>query len=474
MPRASTCQHRILAVVAVGILFLTACSDSSEPVALRVNPTPTVFEEVVSSSGEIAAARARDPFFEISEAVNPDVPLLVGTTDADRTPVGDAMQLGGLATETIAGAAHLPGVCDGATARLVRSARDSDLPVSIKWMGCNDDQGSSDDAAQLLDEMLERDAFAIVPLVSLAFGDQAGLNDARVPYFGSGSQYCGIESGFAFSLSGAQTCPVLDVFGLTVASSGVVRAYARARGANEGLRIAHVVDGSPTGDELARIRLLEMQHVGAERVALDNSLGLFPSDDEFAALADSLTATEPDLILIEADQAEGLYRALRALAFSGDVVGTEYANPSLLQDDPDLHATVAGSFQVVQGIAVSGESGAWSRLREDAVANDVDPSTIGLGYVTGYVAMDMYLLALAEVDAPLSAESLHDLINSGWQYPGLDAVACRASWPIAHLAETPCSSMVQVLHPDDGFVRTALPLTEFDVLVAEVAQAEEE
>lgn len=439
--------------------------------SVRVSPTATTESpSLVASVADVERARAADPFFEVTGSVNPEIPALVGSTEQDRI-VDEVMKLGGLATESIDGEPLLPGICDGAAARIVRSGRNGELPVSVKWFGCNDDRGSIDGAAGLVGELRADDTFAIVPLASRAFFDEVALNEARIPYVGVGSQYCGVENSFGFSSVGATACPVLDVFGLTVASSGVIRAYLAATGKTAGVRVAHIVDDSPTGEELARVRLVEIEAAGVERVAIEADLGLFPTDEELAAAADRLLAEDPTVVLLELENSADLYTALRDAGFDGDLVGTQYGDPALLREDPRLHAVVAGSYQIVHGAAVVGSDGAWPKLRADAEANELDPSTIGLGYVYGYTSMDIFLAALDKVDGVPSAEALHDVINGGWMYTGLPEVSCRVPWPMAHLVDTPCSSVVKVLDREIGLVESVLPLTEFDVIARPVDEA---
>lgn len=456
-----------LGIAATLSLVAGACSGGDD-VSVRV--TPTVTEEtpsLVASVADVERAREADPYFEVTGAVNPDIPALAGSSGSDRV-VEDVLELGGLATETIDGEPFLPGICAGAAARIVRSGRNKELPVSVKWFGCNDDRGSIDGATTLVDELRAEDAFAIVPLASRAFFDELTLNEDRVPYVGVGSQYCGVENSFGFSAVGATACPVLDVFGLTVASSGVIRAYLDATGPTGSVRVAHIVDNSPTGEELARVRLVEIEAAGAERVAIEADLGLFPSDEELAAAASRLLAEDPTVVLLELENSADLYGALRDAGFDGDLVGTQYGDPALLAADPRLHAAVAGSYQVIQGVAVAGDGGAWPVLRADAEANGDDPADIGLGYVYGYVSMDIFLAALDRVSGVPSAEAVHDAINGGWMYPGLPEVSCRVPWPMAHLVDTPCASVVQVLDREAGTVAPMLSLTEFDVIARPV------
>jgi len=469
--RLPTAGRRGATALLIAALIATACS-GDEDLSVRVSPTATPESALlVASAADVERARAADPYFEITGAVNPEVPPLVGSGDQDRL-AGEVMKLGGLATETIDGEALLPGICDGAAARIVRAGRNEELPISAKWFGCNDDRGSIDGAAELVGELRADDVFAIVPLASRAFFDEIALNEARIPYIGVGSQYCGVESSFGFSSVGATACPVLDVFGLTVASSGVIRAYLEVNGEGAPVRVAHIVDNSPTGEELARVRLAEIEAVGAERVAIEADLGLFPSDEELAAAAERLIAADPTVVLLELENSEDLYPALRAAGFTGDLVGTQFGDPALLRSDARLHAAVAGSYQIIQGAAVAGDGGAWPALRADAEANGYDPTTIGLGYVYGYASMDIFLAALDVVEGPTSAEAVHDVINSGWTYPGLPAVSCRVLWPMAHLIDTPCSSMVLVLDREVGLVDPVLALTEFDVIARPVDEVD--
>ena len=74
------------------------------------------------------------------------------------------------------------------------------------------------------------------------------------------------------------------------------------------------------------------------------------------------------------------------------------------------------------------------------------------------------LAALADAPRPVTAESFHDHLNGGWEYPGIEGLVCGGWWPASHVLEYPCAGLARVSPLGEPLV-TVVPLTEFSVAV---------
>jgi len=422
-----------------------------------------------------------DPGFEsamfgaIEGLLSPRIPALRGLVANDGAPdlnrelaEGEPYRVGGLVTETIDSILIEPGICAGAEARLAGAAQRRELDRSVEWLGCIDDGGDADRYQSGLDRLLFADPFALVPLTSQHFLSGDRLTASGVIHAGLGEQpaYCGLDNRFGFAVSGAARCPVLAVSGVSTAGP-VLQAWLEASGnLGPGLQLGVVVDSSRSGAESLAERLLEASAVGAAVAIADQRLAPGPGNgaDLVAALIEDLMNADPDVIILDVADAPRLFEALRAAGFSGDLVGTSI-DTALVSSSAEMRSQYRDTWQVIQGVALlSDGGGGWQRLTQDA-ALIAPTGPIGLGFVRGYASMDFLIAALSGVgDGPASPAAVHDLINSGWQYPGIPGVVCPSDWPVAHLTAVPCASVLRA-EPDDS-LRLALSPTMFDLLVA--------
>lgn len=414
-------------------------------------------------NGQMSVAEAAAAYGPVASAVRPVVPGFEAEGEAGRTE--SIIRIGGVATETRAGKTFRKGRCAGAIARLQQAAADDRLPAAIEWLGCEDDEARSSNSSDAVEDLMAKGAFAVVPLASESFFTPSELNNARIPYVGAGSTaaFCGLDNRFGFGVGGAQDCPVLSVAGRTAVTHGMIRPYVAATGVDPvDLDIAVVVDASERGREALRSHELEAAATGAALVHVDQSLEALgrPSEDAIAAVADGVVTSGADLVIVDTGGTPELYQAISESRFAGDLIGLAYSDSSQLEADPALAAEIDGSFQVLPAFALEPDGGpAWLRVL-GAASFDDDEAT--LGFLEGYVSVDLFLAAIEDLDEPLTRERVHDLINSGWVYQGLEGVVCASSWPEAHLVASPCASVLRVT---SGSLEQVLPLTTFEVLV---------
>jgi hypothetical protein len=89
-------------------------------------------------------------------------------------------------------------------------------------------------------------------------------------------------------------------------------------------------------------------------------------------------------------------------------------------------------------------SPAWATVLADAARVEVASSDVGLGFVQGYLAADLFVSSLAATPEPLTAEAWFTTVNSGWWYGGLGELACGGWWPAGHIVDHPCVSVARV------------------------------
>jgi len=155
-----------------------------------------------------------------------------------------------------------------------------------------------------------------------------------------------------------------------------------------------------------------------------------------------------------------LANALKSLGFNGDFVYVGRLDPLILADT-DARLALAPATIVSPGLDIATRRGdGWESLQGAAASVGVDEVEIGLEFVHGYVAADMFVAAAAATPEPFTVEAFADTINRGWWYAGIDGVACGSWWPAGHFVTTPCVSVSRIeifgeaLVPVLGLVQT--------------------
>ncbi len=506
-PRVAPRSSRLAAGAALALLALVAaaCTGSDDAPAVsgspasdeplgevlvdNTEPTPGEDEVVPPTPTPVPSptpSPTPTPVPAVAEGDRPDpldalagiVPEVIRPPDASGPPTvagvaANRVRIAGIVSETIGVAEVFAGACDGAQARIARYERERvNQQITgrfVQMVDCFDDEADPERNEQLVNDLVDgADTFAIVPATSVAFFADETLQQARIPYIGLGSQpgFCGPDRSFGFGQSGAVDCPVVETSGASMAAIRVLELYRLATGIDlAGLRVAVVAEDSLGGGARESAVVLEAELVGAEVVYRSTDVPP-PSDPprtDWDEVVGSILDADPQLVFIDGQLTEGLYAALRQAGTGADIVGTLNVDAAELAADPDLVLALSGSYFVSPGVDyTTRDSAEWGRLVIDMAAVGVDSADIDRSVVLGYAAADMFLAALGDTPDPLSTEAFHDLVNGGWEYPGIGRMVCGGWWPASHIVEYPCAALTTVSPIGEPLV-TAVPLTDFNL-----------
>lgn len=414
-------------------------------------------EPAYPDSSERLTAAAGRPFPSASEVVEGDA--------STRGVTPSTITIGGLVSQTLAGAEHRSEACDGALARVGQANEHAELSRELVFSVCHDDAGLVDASSGLAANLVRSDVFAIAPLSTESFFGEAALAEAGVPHVGPDAlpAYCGRATTFGFGVHGARDCPVLDARGYSVLSQPVLTAWSKLYPSRDAVPDRLVIAVEQTAGGQARGDQRRFEAELAELPTPDVALVL-PSPASgppvtWDSVVDQLLDGDPDVIMLDGDVVEGLPPALVAAGFDGEIVLVGRLDPQRVLD-PEQRALLAPATVVSPGIDLaSRDTPGWRAMAGAAASVGVDANDIGLDFVEGYLAVDFLIAALAATPEPLSAEAWHDTVNGGWWYPGIDGLACGSWWPAGHLIDTPCVSIAR-LDPDIGRLQPVLGLAQ--------------
>lgn len=409
-------------------------------------------------------ARYDDPSEAVVFASGRPLELFPAGETTTRGVTETTIRIGGVVTQTVAGLPHRADACTGARARVGQANAYGELDQRIVFVDCLDDAGQSEFADGMARSLVDRSVFAIAPVASTAFLGDLVLNEERVPYTGSDALpgYCSRASLFGYGVSGAADCPVLAARGYLSLVEPVVTAWLATRpDLDPGARVVLATETSAAGAAVGVERAFEAELAGLTDFS---ALEVLPPATAsrpglWRTYARRILDLEPEVVLLEGHDVTGLPAALRDLGFLGEVVVVGRLDPARVADD-EWRAGMAPATIVSTGIDLaSRDARGWRAIEGAAAAVGVAPDDISLDFVEGYAAVDFLVQAIGDLDGPVSAESLHTMINSGWWYPGIDGVLCGSWWPASHFIEAPCAS-VAGLNPDEPRLIPVLSLVE--------------
>ena len=379
------------------------------------------------------------------------------TTDRTAGITNTTIRVGGVVAQTVSTSLHLQGACEGAAARLAGANERAELSRTIEVAECLDDASQTDVSVGMVNALARNDIAAVVPLLTPAYVDPTPLQAAGMPFFGWGgtAAFCSRTSSFGASIEGAADCPVLDTRGYTVVSTPVLTALTSSTSLSRPSYVL-VVEDSARGTQRADARTLEAELLGLPEPAIIRvPPASQPRPSSWRLTAGAVIDASPDLVVIDTDAFTGLITALRSAGFDGEIAYVGHVDPRDLdtaadalasEKEPDAPiAELDGVLVVSPAIDLAATSSqAWARIEADAALVEYAADDIGLAFVQGYLAADMFVQLVADTPEPLTGDALHRTLNDGWWYPGLGNVACGSWWPASHLIETPCVSLARV------------------------------
>ena len=421
---------------------------SDETEASDETATPTPAPPVPQATGGLDA-RYEDPSETIIAAGGRAFEMPAADPTAAQGVTDEAITIGGLITESLAGFFHREGVCEGAAARFEQANQHDDLTRRIDFQGCYDDVGDVSISEGLTNALARDGVFAVVPLASDTWFAEDVLTEAQIPYVGSDRLpgFCGRTTPFGFGIHGAIDCPILDARGYVTLTQPVLSAWVESHDGRPPVgHDVHLVPTGPDGEVVGASRIFEADLTGRERPVI---LSVLPTasdlpttswDDVVAAAL----AEDPAVVFIDGDRTDGLPQAIREAGFGGEIVLVGVIDP-LDVADATSRVNLAPLTVISPGLdVVNRASAGWEAMTGAAIAVGLTEDDIGLDYIEGYLAADFIVQAIAATPEPLTGHALAATLNAGWWYPGVDGLACGSWWPASHYIEVPCVSVSRV------------------------------
>jgi ABC-type branched-subunit amino acid transport system substrate-binding protein len=382
-------------------------------------------------------------------------PIKPATGNTTRGIDGKVITLSGVATiKGATGAETYPGLCDATNARLERANREGGVNgYTFKYLGCEDDQGDPTKDRQAVQDAVEtKKVFALMPYISFV-SDPTYPTQQHLPYFGFGlgKAYCGWQdTQYGFSTTSAESCLGKLKDGSSLFSNLALATYLKAAGKKaKDVKLAVVASQDATAAKAVGAFNAIAKQMGMDVVYAKTPIPAAgqPPLTDYTPVATDIKSSGANFtmeIFGDISQLTGTSTALKAQGYDGDLMNFSLADKRVLGIAP-LTEPNDGSYVLMPqaGNGIAYPSATFKQIQADLDAigkNDVEAG--GLGAQFGYAAADVFLSALKKVDGPLTTEKLANVINAGFQYPGLGNSICPITFPAAHVMPSNCSAVV--------------------------------
>jgi ABC-type branched-subunit amino acid transport system substrate-binding protein len=422
-----------VALLAVIPLAIAACGSSGNPVtqattAKLYNPT-NVDQLITTTLGAL--------------------PTLTGETT--RGINGKVITLGGTGTNTKAGQNTLPGLSDGAKARIEEANRAGGVAgFTFNYVGFQDDQGQPGLSQQAVRDLVEnKKVFALVPFVPASGVAAPYLNSNSVPYFGwLGQDYCGWKDiPYAFGVFGETSCAAPLPGGQAIGYTGSFEAYMKVTGKKVAdIKVAIYSTSDPYAIASVTATKVAAKALGFKVVSVQTDLpsATQPPLSDYTPVATKIIQSGANLVLAATSVPAilGVTGALKSNGYTGDesvgfAAQAVLASPTTAQVMDGLYATVNYGNPGFGATTVTRVSDALKAIGSSAPVD-------GIGTMTGYWSADLFLQALQKVTGPLTAQKIANVLNSGgFTYQGIPGITCSGPWPALRVVSTPCIGVLQ-------------------------------
>lgn len=406
-------NHRIRLVgIATALLLVTAaCSDS------------------VDDDGPVGAGGGSE---------DPEARTTRGVTD-------DSITVGGLAYDLYFGDA-----ATGVEARL-NEANDAGgvHGRTIEFVGAENDENDAGVGQGIAQRLVEQEeAFALLPVMSGAFGASDYIVDNNIPTFGWGTNAAFCDNEVAFGVTGCVTNPSLET-----GSNALGNTLESFFDGDTDRSIAFIGEDNDSGR--GGIALLEasVADKGFDVVMADASLPAPPDPlgDASPFVSRLITSDDgeaPDMIYLIATLAGvNLAAAIQATGYEGMIITPSYS--PLLLGQPGYE----GNYINTQ-IGMDPDTPANAAMLESVAEVDPDQQ-LNLAVAVGYWSTDFFIKALEETGEDLTVENLLATLNGGdFTYEVPDVVGL-SEWPAKHSESVPCSALTLV---EEGSFNPIVPL----------------
>lgn len=396
-------RHRsILATAAAGLLMLGACSES----------TPDDASPGTTAPGDTPA----EPTTRTTRGVT-DTSIKVGGVSYGLY-FGDA----GLGVEARLKEVNDAGGVHGRTIDLVEVIDD------------NNEAANGLEAAQRL---VERDeVFALLPVMSGAFGGSDYITQNQIPTFGWGVNpaFCDVE--VSFGITGCVTDPELRM-----GSNALGTALEQHFGDTD-RTVAFLGEDNDAGRGGLRLLAASVEDKGFDVVFSEASAPPPPDvmGDPSPFVSRLLSADggdAPDVIyLVSSLSGTSIAAALQAAGYEGMIMTPSYS-PLLLN--------VAGYEGTWVNTQIGMDPSEPANIEMLEAVHAVDPDAqLNLAVAAGYWAADFFIRALEETGEDLTVELLLATLNGGGFTYEVDGVVGPSEWPRNHAEAVPCSALTEV------------------------------
>jgi ABC-type branched-subunit amino acid transport system substrate-binding protein len=405
-----THRTRLVGIAAALLLVTAACSDS------------------VEDEGPVGAGGNGDPESRTTR----------GVTD-------DTITVGGLAYDLYFGDSAA-----GVEARL-KEANDAGgvHGRTIEFLGTENDENDAGTGQGIAQRLVEQEeVFALLPVMSGAFGASDYIVDNNIPMFGWGTNAAFCDNEVAFGVTGCVTNP-----SLRTGSNALGTTLEAFFDGDTDKSIAFIGEDNDSGR--GGIALLEasVADKGFDVVMAEASLPAPPDPlgDASPFVSRLITSDDgeaPDMIyLIATLSGTNLAAAIKATGYEGMIITPSYS--PLLLGQPGYQ----GNYINTQ-VGMDPETPANAAMLESVA--EIDPDLqLNLALAVGYWSADFFVKALEETGEDLTVENLLATLNSGdFTYEVPDVVGL-SEWPEKHSASVPCSALTLV---EDGEFNPIVPL----------------
>jgi hypothetical protein len=403
-----------------------------------------------------------------STSAGNDAPAAAAAATSAGTPAGSAagttrglsagkIVIEGDATLSIPGAnPPFPGIEDGIKARIAQQNREGGINGrQIDYLGTLDDQASQSTLVTNISKaVLNNNAFAVGPIVTVAQLPTAFIAQNHVPVFGFGDSpgWCGQP--YAMSFDG---CLESVNRGDDTTAALVAQYLGGAKGKTYGLIFNDSQSAGLKVDSAAATAAGFSVCYGQSVVPLTPVSDYTPYVTPIMQKCGGGKGPDVMFVSVTGLQAElGIITDLRAAGYKGLIVTATY-DPNLLKA-PGAATALAGSVIIVYSVAPEQFSTpGLAQFKKDLTAIGA-PTTGGFSYgeLLGYAAADFMIQSMEHAGKNLTAQSLVAAMQQGYDYPGVAGFVTATKYPSAYSEASPCGSLLKV---SGGQFEAAVPLT---------------
>lgn len=444
-------RFTVIAVTGASLLALAACSSSgSAPYSSNAATTSNSASSNGSGGGTPTTSGSMNSA-QVTHLVTSKLGALpVQSGDTVRGINGKVITLCGVGTNTKAGQTTIPGLADGAKARIERANREGGIGgYTFNYVGFTDDTGLPGPAQQAVQNCVEsKKAFAMVPFVSASGVVANYLNSTKVPYFGwLGQDYGGwADKSYGFSIYGETLCPTSLPGNQTIGNTAQLDAYLASTG-KKASNVNVYIYGTSDPYGVAAVNAAKAS-AGALGMKVTTETDL-PSATEapltdYSPIANKIMQSGANLAMAETSPPAilGVTGALKSNGYTGQYLDA-LAVQQLLNSSSTAQ-TIDGSYASLFYGSEAFGADKLQQVAADLKAIGSSAPVDGEGTLTTYWSADLFLQALKAVKGPVTAESLANVLNQGgFTDTAIPGITCDQSWPAGRVVTPLCSGLVQ-------------------------------